>query len=284
MEKLKVYKGYIILGILVALGIIYFSCGIVQNGESGIFVRWGEIKGEAVSEGLYFFNPIGTELVRYNVKNQIITLHTEQYTKDIQQAQVYLAVTYNLQRNKIKELHRGTGEQYEEIIINPAILGVTKDVMGKWEAVEFVSHRGEATKLMGDNLTQKLLPYGISVVQIEILDIAFSEEFEKAVEDKQVAEQEAIKEKNNTQRIKEIANQEVVKAEAEAKAKIVYANAEAEAIKAKSTAEAQAIELKGKALSENEALIKYEWATKWNGVLPTHTLGNSVVPFIKVDE
>lgn len=284
MEKLKAYKGYFILGLIFLACLVYFSCGTVDNGEAGLFVRWGEIKGEAVSEGLYFFNPIGTRLIRYNVKNQIITLRTEQYTKDIQQAKVYLAVTYNLQRDKITELHRGTGEKYEEILINPAVMGITKDVMGKWEAVEFVSHRGDATQLMADNLTKKLIPYGISVVQIEILDITFTEEFERAVEEKQVAEQEAIKERNNTLRIKEIANQEVVKAEAEAKAKVVYAEAEAKAIEVKSTAEAKAIELKGKALADKEVLVRYEWASKWNGVLPTHSLGNGVVPYIKVDE
>lgn len=273
-----------VLGILVAVIVRLCPVGVVDNGEAGLFVRWGEIKGGVLSEGLYFYEPIGTKLVHYDVRNAITQLTTEQYTKDIQQARVELAVTYSLERAKVAELHRATGPNYVDVLIKPAVLGVTKNVMGKWEAADFVSHRAEAVGLVADGLKAKLEPFGINIVLVEMLDITFSDQFEKAVEAKQVAEQEAIKEKNNTRKIAELANQEVVRAEAEAKAQVVKAEAEAKAIEVKATAEAKALEAKGKALASNAALISYEYAQKWNGVLPTHNLGGNVVPWFNVDK
>ena len=281
--KLMVMILGVATALVVVLAVVFKPFGIVDNGEAGLFVRWGEIKGDVLNEGLYFYEPIGTRLVCYDVKNHVGRVSTEQYTKDIQQAKIELAVTYCLDRSRIAELHRKTGKKYFETIINPAVLGTTKDVMGKWEAAEFISHRNEAVALVSEALGKKLEPFGIRVVLVELLDIAFSDQFEKAVEEKQVAEQNAIKEKNNTRKIAELANQEVVKAEAEAKAQVVKAEAEAKAIEIKSSAEAKAISLKGEALSANRALIDYEWALKWNGTLPTHTLGGNIVPWLNVD-
>lgn len=76
--------------------------------------------------------------------------------------------------------------------------------------------------------------------------------------EKQIATQDAIKEKNNTVRVNEKAKQQVISAEAEAKA----------------------MKIKTRALSQNKALIDYEAVQKWDGHLPTTTGG--VIPFLKV--
>ena len=88
--------------------------------------------------------------------------------------------------------------------------------LGKMEAGDIVSSREQATAGITKSLTERLSPHGINIVLVNIANIDYSDAFERAVEEKQVALQQSQKEKNNTARLREVAEQEVVKAEAEA--------------------------------------------------------------------
>lgn len=81
----------------------------------------------------------------------------------------------------------------------------------------------------------------------------------------------------------QVAAQEVVKAEAEAKAKVLNSEAEAKAILVKAEAEAKSIEMRNRALAQSRALIEYETVKAWDGKLPVQMLGNSPVPFLNLD-
>ena len=87
----------------------------------------------------------------------------------------------------------------------------------------------------------------------------YSEVFERAIESKVTAEQEALKAKNKTVQIEEEAKQKLISAEAEAKSMSIRANA----------------------LTKNKALVDYEAVQKWDGKMPTYMMGNSI-PFINV--
>ena len=259
------------------------GCGQINTGEAGFLTRWGEIiSREPLSDGLHFYEPIGTDLVKYNIKNQTVKCNTSVFTKDIQSMSLIMSITYHLDKDKIMDLHAKTGKNYENILISPAILGSAKDSIGKLEADVIVSQREVVTKTIEDDLRNLMKPYGISIVFVKILNIDYSDAFERAVEEKQVALQKSIKEKNETARLREVANQQVVKAEAEAKAKIELATADAKAILIKAESEAKAIDMKNKALATSSALIDFTVAERWDGKLPEQMLGSTPVPFINV--
>lgn len=261
------------------------GCGQVDSGEAGFFTRWGEVTSKApVEEGLHFYEPFGTDLVTYSIKNQTMEVKTPVFTKDVQSMDLTLMVTFNVIKDKVIDLHVKTGKEYPSILIEPSVLGAAKDALGKMEADQIVANREKATQTIHTALRERLEPYGINVSLVNIANIDYSDAFEKAVEAKQVAMQEAIKEKNNTQRLREVAEQNVVRAEAEAKARVVNSEAEAKAILVKAEAEAKAIELKNKALASSHALIEYETVKTWDGKLPVQMLGSTPVPFISVTD
>lgn len=99
----------------------------------------------------------------------------------------------------------------------------------------------------------------IVVSDFNITDIDYSDAFEKAIESKVTAEQEALKAKNKTVQVQEEARQKVISAEAEAKSMAIRANA----------------------LTQNKALVEYEAVKKWDGKLPEYMMGNTV-PFINL--
>ena len=233
------------------------GCGQISTGEAGFLTRWGEIiSREPLSDGLHFYEPIGTDLVKYNIKNQTVKCNTSVFTKDIQSMSLAMSITYHLDKDKIMDLHAKTGKNYENILISPAILGSAKDSIGKLEADVIVSQREVVTKTIEDDLRNLMKPYGISIVFVKILNIDYSDAFERAVEEKQVALQKSIKEKNET--------------------------ADAKAILIKAESEAKAIDMKNKALATSSALIDFTVAERWDGKLPEQMLGSTPVPFINV--
>lgn len=259
------------------------GCGQIESGEAGFFTEWGEVTSrQCLEEGLHFFPAPGKDLVVYSIRNQIVTVKTPVFTKDVQSMDIEMTVTYNLDRDKVIDLHRSTGQDYRNILIVPSVLGATKDALGKMEAGDIVASREKATESIERALMDRLNPLGIRVTLVNITNIDYSDAFEKAVEEKQVALQKSIKEKNETARLREVAEQEVVKAEAEAKAKVLNSEAEAKAILVKAEAEAKSIEMRNKALAASRALIEYETVKTWDGKLPVQMLGNAPVPFLNL--
>ena len=274
-----------IMQLMAAAAMLAFAgCGVVESGEVGFFTRWGEvISAKPVSEGLHVYEPFGTDLLTYSIRNQSVRVTTPVFTKDVQSMIVELTVTYHLEADKVIDLHKTTGRRYEDILIKPSVLGATKDALGKMEAGDIVASRETATKSISDAISSKLAPHGIMVTLVNMTNIDYSDAFEKAVEEKQVALQQSQKEKNNTARLREVAEQEVVRAEAEAKAKVLNSKAEAEAILLKAEAEAKSIEMRNRALAQSRALIEYETVKTWDGKLPVQMLGNAPVPFLKLE-
>jgi regulator of protease activity HflC (stomatin/prohibitin superfamily) len=107
--------------------------------------------------------------------------------------------------------------------------------------------------------------FGIIVVELSITDFEFSQEFNKAIESKQTAEQNALRAKRDLDRIR-----------VEAEQKIASARAEAEALRL----QRQVISPELIQLRQIEAQIKA--IEKWDGKLPNVTGGT--VPFIQVDK
>ena len=103
----------------------------------------------------------------------------------------------------------------------------------------------------------------------------FSEEFNRAIEDKVRAEQEALKAKNEKLR-------RVTQAEAAAAEKTLAADAKAYEIKVESQARANAIQLEAKALKDNPQLIDLRIAEKWDGKLPKFS-GGEAIPLLNID-
>ena len=277
MKKL-IIRGIAVIGLAALAG-----CGQVESGEAGFFTLWGEVVSkQCLDEGLHFYPAPGKDLIVYNIRNQIVTVKTPVFTRDVQSMEVEMTVTYNLIREKVIELHKSTGPKYEEILIVPSILGATKDALRKMEAGDIVASREKATAGIFNEIKKRLEEHGINITLVNITNIDYSDAFEKAVEEKQVALQQSQKEKNNTIRLKEVAEQQVVKAEADAKARVLESEAEAKAILVKAEAEAKSIEMRNKALAQSRALIEYETVKTWDGKLPVQMLGSTPVPFLNI--
>lgn len=247
---------------LFVLFILFIACNpiaIVGAGQRGIKVTMGKVSPESFTEGVHFVTPFVSHMEVMDVKTQKSNIATQVYTKDIQQARLTYVINYNLQPNNVHKMYREVGKKYEDTILKPVVEGTVKDVAGKWQAQDLIANREKATSEILTRLQNQLSDNYINVTDFQITDINYSDVFEKAIESKVTAEQEALKAKNKTVQVQEEAKQRLISAESEAKSMAIRANA----------------------LTQNKALVEYEAVKKWDGKLPEYMMGNTI-PFINL--
>src|SRR4051812_3589567 len=238
------------------------GCGIkvVDTGQRGIKTRFGEIVSESLPEGLYFYNPLTSNIVEIDTRVQRQDGETDTYTRDVQQAAIKYTLNYRLQQNAAHLMYRDIGRDWEQKLIPQVVLGTLKEVVGKWDAVDLIANRDKAGQTAYEAIRSNLAERNVEVSRFEITDISYTKEFENSVEAKVIAQQRAIEEQNRTKQIEEQARQKVLSAEAEAKS----------------------MQIRAEALEKNAKLVEWEAVQKWNGVLPQYMLGGGTMPFLNL--
>ena len=251
---IKENKKYFIIGVIVLFFILIgSSITTIKSGEVGIRVRFGEVMNTPTNEGINFQIPFIERIERMNIKVQKAEVTTNSSSKDLQDVDISLAVNYRIDKDKAIDLYRTVGTNYEIIVLEPAIEESIKAVASKYTAEELITNRSEVSTKCMEELEKKVGKYGLIVNDFNITNFSFSPEFEKAIEEKQVAEQKVLTAKQELEIVKINAEKKIVAAEAEKKAN----------------------ELKQKTLTDN--IIKEKFIEKWNGELPKVTGTGSIL-------
>jgi len=150
-------------------------------------------------------------------------------------------------------------------VIDPAFNDFVKEVVPIYQITEILPKREEIRKRAMGKLGDNLARYHIIVDDIYFANIRFSPEYEKAVEAKQVAQQQV-----ETQR------QVLAQREIEAQQKVATAKGEAESIQVVAQGQARANDALSRSISP--ILVQYKSVEKWNGILPQ--VSGNAVPFI----
>ena len=260
MKKLLKNKKITRLFITILIGIILLSQSIttIKSGSVGIRVRFGKVVDKRTREGVNFKIPVVEKIEKLNVRVQKIEVKTSSSSKDLQEVDMSLAVNYQIDNKRAKNLYKTVGKNYTQVILEPAIEESIKAVTSKYTAEELITNRSEVSTKCREELSKKVEKYGLFVSDFNITNFNFSEEFEKAIEEKQVAEQKVLTAKQELEKEKIEAEKKVVKAEAEKKAN----------------------ELKEQTLTDN--IIKEKFIEKWNGELPKVTSDKGILDITSI--
>lgn len=247
--------------ILWALLAFFFT---VDAGERGVVLRFGAVT-RVVAEGIHVKWPFMENVVRMNIRVQKSTTKTEAASRDLQAVHTTIVLNFNLQPDKVGEVYKTLRTAYVETVVDPIVKEAFKAASARFTAEELISKRETIKNEVREYLRNRMIPFGIDIVELSITDFEFSPEFNRAIEAKQTAEQLALKAKRDLDRIK-----------VEAQQKIAIAQAEAEALRI----QRQAVTPELVRLREVEAQMKA--IEKWDGKLPSVTGG--AVPFIPAAE
>jgi regulator of protease activity HflC (stomatin/prohibitin superfamily) len=271
--KLKpLYKKLIIAGVcLLAALIVFFSAtAVVPAGSTGVVTTFGAVSENVLQEGFNVVIPFVQQVNIISNKIQKQEVAADAVSKDLQSVGSTLAVNYRVGLNDSAKIYKNIGADYANIVLLPAVQESMKSVSAQYTAEELITKRNEVGTKIKEQLVLKVESYGIVIEQFNIMNFDFSEEFNAAIEAKQVAEQNLIKTKTEQE-------QKIVVANADAEQKQIAAEAEAKATRTKADAQAEANKKLSASLNAN--VIEYEKITKWDGKLPYASGGSPIIDF-----
>ena len=200
-EKKKKIRNFTILGVLVFVLLILgiSSCTVIDTGERGVVLRMGKF-ATIMDEGLNFKLPIVDRVVKMNIRDITFTSKSEVSSKDIQTIMIESSLIYSLDPEKVGNIYKVYGTNIENTIIKPTLAEVVNSNVAKYPIESFVENRAEIANKIEKDFIQRTGDIGISVKSFLITNHDFSEEFDKAIEAKKVAEQQAITANFNKER------------------------------------------------------------------------------------
>ena len=236
----------LIAAVMIVTALVCCCFTIVNAGERGVLMQFGQVQSQILDEGIHPIIPIAQTVKKLSVRVQKQEISAEASSKDLQEVFTDVALNWHIIPAQANVIFQEIGDKLAIIdrIINPAVEEVLKAAMAEYTAEEIITKRGNVKNQVDTLLTSRLSDYHIAVDDISLVHVHFSQRFSDAVEAKQIAEQDAKR-----------ADFVALKAIKEAEAKVNLARGEGEAQR-----------ILRETLSPE--LLQKQAIDKWNGNLP----------------
>jgi prohibitin 2 len=250
--------GFSIVVVAAALLVVglFTSSSTVQAGHVGVITTFGSVEPRVLQPGFHLVVPFAQRIVQIDTR---VSPHTfkqiDAASSELQSVKLTGTMNYHLDPQRAYELYQNVGLEFASNIIDPAFSDFIKEVVPQYRVTDILIKRDEirsaARQKLGDNLQR----YGIIVDDVYISDIAFSNDYQAAIEKKQTAQQSVETERQILDQKRIQAEQAVAEAEGKARAAVASAQGEADSNRAREA-------------SITPQLIDYLRWTRWDGRLP----------------
>lgn len=185
-----------LLGGIVAalLVLIAFNSFIILNpGQAGVLSILGKAQDGVLLEGIHLRPPLVSNVDLYDLTVQKFEVPAESSTKDLQNLKASFAINFRLDPLQVVEIRRtqGTLQNIVSKIIAPQTQESFKIAAARRTVEEAITKRDELKEDFDNALSDRLDKYGILILDTSVVDLNFSPEFARAVEEKQIAEQKS---------------------------------------------------------------------------------------------
>ncbi len=233
--------------------IFLFFTATVETGNVGVITNFGKVTGQVLDSGWHIVGPVD-HVTEISIRTITTQTDASCFSKDLQNVTITLAVQTNITKERASEIYKNFGVEYMSQA-TPKILDALKAETAKYDGAEIIGNRDQI-RAEALKAAQGRLADFVDILDLSIVNVSFSEDYAKAIEAKQVAQQRA-----------EQAKYELQQAEVEAEKKVASAKGEAEAI-----------QIRGDALAKNPAVIDLELINKWDGKAPDTLVTSGAVP------
>ena len=245
--------------LLLLMSVSLCACSVVGPGERGVRVSLGKVSAEPKQPGAYLWFPFLLGMSKIDVQIQKTDVQSESASKDMQEINADVVVNWSLSPTNVVKTYQEIGDEDDVAhrILVPAVNEVMKAASAKLTAEEVLTKRIDLKNDIDASLKTRLAQYGITVQDISITNLSFSKDFSAAIEEKQIAEQQAQQ-----------AAYEAQKATQQARAEVERAKGQA-----------QAQQLVRATLTRD--ILQQKAIDKWDGHFPTY-MGSGMLPFLNV--
>jgi regulator of protease activity HflC (stomatin/prohibitin superfamily) len=258
----------IIAALVVVIIILWSTFVIVPAGSRGVVLWWGKVEDRIMGEGLNFKVPIAETVIKVDVRVQPHPFkEIDASSKEYQIVKMTGMMNFHIDPSFVNDLYQKVGLDFAAKVIDPAFNDFVKEVVPTYPIGEILPKREEIRQTAMGKLGNNLARYHIIVDDIYFANIRFSTEYEKAIEAKQVAQQQV-----------ETQKQVLAQREIEAQQKVATAKGESESILLVAQGQAKANEILSRSITP--ILVSYKGIEKWNGFLPQ--VSGGAIPFIEL--
>ena len=191
----------------------------VDGGERA--VMWTMFRGvteKTYGEGSHFLVPYFYRPHIYNVRLRPKLIQTTTGTKDIQTVTIHVRLLFKPNTEALTRIHTQLGPDYDERVLPSVGNEVLKSIVAQYDAAQLLTQREKVSREIREAITERCKAFDILLDDVAITHLNYGKDFAKAIEDKQVAEQEAERQKFIVMQAEQERIATVVKAEGEAEA------------------------------------------------------------------
>jgi regulator of protease activity HflC (stomatin/prohibitin superfamily) len=278
-QPVKGMSTLVVIFLVAALLLTTVGAGLVflQANEYGVVISAFAPKGYrevALTPGLHWIIPFVESVQKYSIARQTYTMSSatsegtvqgddsiQARTKDGQQIFIDASVIYAVDPTQLIQLHTVWQNRYEENVVRPVSRAAIRDAVSQFGVEELVStKRAELESAIREEIQSGLNANNIIMSDFLLRNIRFSDEYAAAVEQKQIAEQQAQQAKFVVEQKKQEAEQARQTAQGQADAAVIASKGAAEARLIQAKAEAEANQLLSQSLTPT--LLQYQYILK----------------------
>ena len=280
----------LIVTIMIVAIVAVASWKTVPAGYKGVVTDWGRVTGMKTNAG--FVTPFTQDVVLMPISTQIATVSEEVATNEQQAITATVSVNYKLNAGHVDDIYVSLGREYEDTVVLPALRDALKTITPDYTIDEFTDKRAEIKTRVTDLLDARVNRYHIIIESVNIENWGFPESVDKAIEEKQIARQEALEAEYKLEKDRIEAQREVIIAEATKNATIITAEADAEKVRLEADAKAYSIKVQMEAeakgiqqvtASLTDEYVELQQMQQWNGELP-QIVGTDVMVWMPLSE
>jgi len=194
-----------------------------------IFDRLSGVKDEVVNEGTHFLIPWLQKSIIYDVRTKPRNISTTTGSKDLQMVSLTLRVLHRPEVQKLPKIYQSLGLDYDERVLPSIGNEVLKAIVAQFDAAELITQREAVSNRIRTDLLRRAQEFNIALEDVSITHMTFGREFTRAVEQKQIAQQDAERARFIVEKAEQERQANVIRAEGEAESADIISKAVAKA-------------------------------------------------------